>query len=401
MTHVLLTIGLNELPTLVAAYRLYAHYHNSGQLPIRFSAICSINTAKDGEEADRVKKHLLKKLRQEKMIEPDEDIDWRKVIVEEYHPKNIKTKVGEVIAKDASALFHLHHTGGTKAMGVHSMEAIKNAGVDYEVSYLSPDEHCLYDGNDQIIDLAAGRDERDEWRLDVTDLGDLHGFSSIPHWHPTDRELQLGSAILEIIKDKKINEGFRDWLDKQGKRQQPSDWPSVFPNEIISELKSVYCRREDWKGRDAPGWKFLNGRPLECAANLSLKQVANLEGTRIGSDFECRKQHAGWHSRFQLDVVAVFGYELLLVSCSLASGNEKIKQKGFEATHRARQIGGSNARAIVLTVAPKAEKDTAQTTLIDDLGGRKNVVEVWGRAEVDQLQEEFAKYLDRIKWRKL
>ena len=54
---------------------------------------------------------------------------------------------------------------------------------------------------------------------------------------------------------------------------------------------------------------------------------------------------------FELDVVAMLGHQIVVISCTIDQGTGLeglIKQKGMEVLHRARQLGGDEARAIVL-----------------------------------------------------
>ncbi|MEM1043985.1 MAG: hypothetical protein AAGI91_15325 [Bacteroidota bacterium] len=55
------------------------------------------------------------------------------------------------------------------------------------------------------------------------------------------------------------------------------------------------------------------------------------------------------YDKFELDVMALRGYQLFAVSCTTSQGKSDVKKKLFEVLHRARQIGGDEARAAVVS----------------------------------------------------
>ncbi|MCL5999073.1 MAG: hypothetical protein M1546_23880, partial [Chloroflexi bacterium] len=60
-------------------------------------------------------------------------------------------------------------------------------------------------------------------------------------------------------------------------------------------------------------------------------------------------------TRFEVDVVATRGYQLFAVSCSTDAGHFLLKHKLFEATVRARQIGGDEARIALVCCSDHPE----------------------------------------------
>ena len=81
---------------------------------------------------------------------------------------------------------------------------------------------------------------------------------------------------------------------------------------------------------------------------------------------------------FELDVVAVLGYQVVVVSCSVDSDPGRIKGKAMEAYHRAKQLGGDEARAVVLCVATYEYAERVEKELEDETG-TKRPLQVWGR----------------------
>ena len=96
---------------------------------------------------------------------------------------------------------------------------------------------------------------------------------------------------------------------------------------------------------------------------------------------------------FELDVVAVLGYQTVVVSCTLAYEHARVKQKGMEAILRMRQLGGIEARAIVLCKASRAAEQLIQAELKEETGGSSLSLEIWGKDTWYHLQQTFHQYV--------
>ncbi len=65
----------------------------------------------------------------------------------------------------------------------------------------------------------------------------------------------------------------------------------------------------------------------------------------------------------ELDVVVLNGYQVTGITCSTSNGEKIAKLKGFEVIHRVRQIGGDEAKAIVISgLRDKTEKGVVTQT---------------------------------------
>lgn len=136
--------------------------------------------------------------------------------------------------------------------------------------------------------------------------------------------------------------------------------------------------------------KFFNGEWLEYAACAAFKKVLDEIKSKSGGrrdNFQLfhsvyvRTQGPGTAERhFELDVVAVLGYQVVVVSCSVTSNLSDIKQKAMEAYHRAKQLGGDEARAVVLCVASYEYAERVEKELEDETG-TKRPLQIWGRQQ--------------------
>ena len=149
--------------------------------------------------------------------------------------------------------------------------------------------------------------------------------------------------------------------------------------------------------------KFFNGIWLEYAAYDAFKEAL----AKISTSNPDRNNYKLFHNvyvrraratdqrvrPFELDVVAVLGYQIVVVSCTTASGHDLIKQKGMEAILRARQLGGDEARAIVLCRAHPNTAKLIGDELRDEMGSESEPLQVWGGNRWRGLPNEFYRYL--------
>ena len=103
---------------------------------------------------------------------------------------------------------------------------------------------------------------------------------------------------------------------------------------------------------------FIKGIWLEFFAahhlNNALKTFSR-KNYRVYVDVKVHRREGAYQKDFQLDVVAVLGYQVVVISCTTTGKtyNEEriealLKSKGMEAIHRSRQLGGDEARSILL-----------------------------------------------------
>lgn len=432
MDHVILTAGLNELPVLVAAWRLCClRWEKEKRLP-RFSVLCSSETGGANDEAERVRTALYGRLRKENMLATD--LVWQTRIVDPYDPHSVLKAVQELVRNDEgykreNYSFHLHFTGGTAAMGVNSVEALlverPRGRFHDDVSYLSGRDHRIRDSDGRILTPENIRDERFAWNLSIDDMGSLHRFEARGQ-QPGTELLTLGAGMVQVLLDENNAKQYQAWLNTTWKnnweKQSTIEWPPLqHPNwdDITSRIEGQFPRPKPWLVRDASGWRihcanlgypnqrlkisqFLHHQCLELMVYNELDHaIRDLECplTRRYHNVEC---HLPGVKKFQIDVAAICGYELIAISCSMTKG-EKAKHKGFEIMHRARQIGGTNACGIVVCVEQDREAERSQKDLEDDIGGRdlgKSVL-IWGKsyvADPGKLREKFKEYLVDIGW---
>jgi hypothetical protein len=96
---------------------------------------------------------------------------------------------------------------------------------------------------------------------------------------------------------------------------------------------------------------------------------------------------------FELDVVAVLGYQIVVVSCTFANKHAIVKKKGMEAILRMRQLGGAEARAIVVCSASREAQQLIQAELKEETGHSSLSLEIWGKDTWSHLPQAFNQYI--------
>ena len=135
---------------------------------------------------------------------------------------------------------------------------------------------------------------------------------------------------------------------------------------------------------------FFNGIWLEYAAYAAFEKVLKEIKCKNSSRDNFQLYHNVYvrqkgpdaphiaERHFELDVVAVLGYQVIVVSCSITDRISTVKQKAMEVYHRARQLGGAEARAVVLCLATYEDAERVEKELEDETGTERPL-QVWGR----------------------
>jgi hypothetical protein len=88
---------------------------------------------------------------------------------------------------------------------------------------------------------------------------------------------------------------------------------------------------------------------------------------------------------FELDIIMLNGYHLTGISCTVSDNVPFCKSRGFEIILRTRQIGGDEARAILITRLNRNQTKILQEVLVYSTGGNQENILVLG---VDDLRQD-------------
>ena len=356
-TLLMLTVGTNPLPVWVALH------HLKDKLPspihVRF-----VHTKQTEPERDR----LLKYSRDVPTMDTVETVSGNPATVRNDIIQSLRHNL-----PDNTTCIHVHYTGGTKVMCVETVAAAENIKVsvpsqspDIETSYLDPRADAgatLIDRNGNIL----VSDARKGVEPSLQRIAELNGF-------------ELGPFPYE-------------YRDKSGNNQTRNCPAPGTLNREQSAKGSVALRSR----------YFTSPELLEYGAYAALQnaladisqQSPDRNNYRLFHHVYVRRANGSDDSvkPFELDVVAVLGYQIVVVSCTLTNEHALVKQKGMEAILRMRQLGGIEARAIVLCGASQGAQQLIQAELKEETGRSSLSLEIWGKDTWSHLHQTFHQYI--------
>jgi len=390
-THLILLIGTNPLPNYVVARYFLEKNKNLKNI----TAIHTKGTQHIAERLklvlDRTAKHSFKYHYCLLADEANARQIWDDIL-----------RQAPITKKDR---FHLNYTGGTKNMAVHAYKTLFTERTDEKFTNCS---FSYLDAKTFKIILDQGyaltpNDLRGEIAIDLENLLALHHCYKLR----ADEEINWPAAhlLFKTIIEEGAIDGYLAWKNEivrplfynfRGHLTRPEKtirleglkqhefWPrisrlltQIFPEEqrwkfddegiLILESKSHFAKNF------AKGIEYLDGRWFESYALSELRQALGPEEEKfqLYSNWHIKKE--GAHREFELDLVALYGYQLCGMSVTTSHDRKLCKSKAFEILHRARQIGGDEARSILLT--PNAAEETAdiESDLLTDTGRETNV----------------------------
>lgn len=304
---------------------------------------------------------------------------------------NIKEKLMQKLGNESSV--HLNYTGGTKVMSVHIHRVLKEKLKDkIFFSYLDARTFCLKDDEKGTI---TG-DLRKEIDISLENLMKLHGYErdkfSVNDWERWRKTLKAFKKLIDNNRlqnclDWKNNtlrkifypsDKFLIWSDFKNSQQEVFK-NSLTDKDILDLLSTIpeenrffddkweiikIDNKKEYKKRCKETIKdFLDGKWLEGYVYMVLKQKIEevFPGRNIPLETNWYIKKIDSKKTFELDVILISGYQICGVSCTTSKKESLCKSKGFEVFHRANQIGGEEAKAVLVTCLPREK-----TGKIDD-----------------------------------
>ena len=352
-TQLILTVGTNPLPVWVA------WHHLKDKLPEPVH-VRLVHTAGTVAEKDRLQKYC----QGASLLDP--------IQTSAGNPGTVRGDIRHIL-RDLSAEttdLHVHYTGGTKVMGVETVSAIEaqlrdSQNVRLQTSYLDPRGAS----GPTIVSRSGPLVKDTRWGIDpcLSRIAELDGFTIGPF-------------------------EYRYWSKSiGGHRTEECPAPRAPSQEQCDE------------GMNAFRSVTIDPDLLEYGAYAAFEEALKKISERNSDRNNYEIFHSVYVRRagttdpnvkpFELDVVAVLGYQIVVVSCTVDSGHDRSKQKGMEAILRARQLGGDEARAIVLCSAHPNTAKLIEDELKDEMGSASEPLQIWGKNKWRRLPNEFYRYL--------
>lgn len=309
----------------------------------------------------------------------------------------------------SSSSVHLNYTGGTKAMGTHVYRAIEQDGTKSlakSFSYMDGRNFQIVDDSNRKVNTM---DLRKEISISFSELIALHGFKRKNHG----ADNKDFSAAIQVYKGM-IEEGRLDDYDSENggynrtlfeNKNEPGELANTIcglrqelNNSIAREpfLSVIRAMPEDYQVFDAHGHfitpssgkklkhaiKFLDGGWLEGYVHATLQREMSKNHIVVLKDWEIDKD--GWTNEFQIDVILLKGYQLIGISCTTSQEKPLCKNKGFEIILRTRQIGGDEAKSILVALVDDSTKKTLKEELQLNAGITSGNILVLGKNDLKE-----------------
>ncbi|MBD2023921.1 DUF1887 family protein [Leptolyngbya sp. FACHB-711] len=323
----------------------------------------------------------------------------------------------QTIAKPLTGRVGMNYTGGTKVMAVHAYRAIEAVQPNAEFSYL--DSNTLELMIDE--DVAPSLRFKVSPPLTLEQLFRLHGLSWQPNNPPGDCPIQPEAAtrLVQFYQSHDLRKAWQHWCHRT-LRPQTKDaynhWRTEaelekvsplaiasLPSVIREDLFAAYLHantQELWL-QAAPKLGFngitqfcawLNGTWLEHYTLSEAQRIApllNIHDSRISFNIrDPLKPYQDW-AKFEFDVAFMQGYHLFALSCTTATGRSQCKEKLMEASVRARQLGGSEAR--IALVCCYQHPDSLRSEL--EVATRNRRIAVFGRSDLPILGQKIVNWV--------
>jgi len=341
--HLILLIGTNPLPNFVVADYFLQNNRNIKTIWLLHSEANALQAGTDGQ-ARNLEALLHKRWHGQhaNLRFPLEKVSLSDVS----HAATIREELERRMLRrwGADDEFHLNYTGGTKAMAIHAYLCLQERQKRGQrpFSYLDANNFRLVGDDADII----ADNLREKVQIEFADLIGLHGFIQ-----------------------KKTQDG----------RQKHEN----------AELERAFDQFSHGKKVDIAGGDWLEDYLAQKISNTLDGQLNNPNG--VLQNWKIKKPN--WRKDFELDIILLHGYHLIGLSCTTKDDESIVKQKGFEIIQRTRQIGGDEARAIIVSGLERSPTIRLQAELEYEFGRTQKNIMALGLAD---LRDE-ALYLRKIR----
>lgn len=398
--HLFLLMGENPLPNAVAALTLLA----PGGIPYL------VHTSRTERAAAR----LQAVLQEFKALKSPQLINLKDYQADAFQ---IRRRI-QSRAATLTGPVGLNYTGGTKVMAVHATRAVEAAHPQAVFSYL--DSNTL----EMLVDQDKAPPVRFKAipQFTLGQLFRLHGLTWRQAQPPLKQPVQPEAAAKladMFARSPHLARAWRQWCHQVLRPATKSDrdfWKSEAELALVQPLSlaglpaPLVSLWADYLGATGLTYalatalnhgftsltqlcEWLDGIWLEHHTLHQIQQVAAalaIHDSRLGFPIAdpLRPQHP-W-PKFEFDVACVRHYQLFALSCTTSESRKLCKQKLMEASTRARQLGGTEAR--VGLVCCRGDTEQLCSELEVEIRDRK--IAVFGRQDLPQLGQKFAKWVE-------
>ncbi len=366
-----LLIGSNNIPNYVTAkYLLNPERKDTKELPVPEKLVLVFS-----EETKKFRDSLVDSLGIgfEKIVDVHLGSDERKHSV-------IKQLLKQKLeANDPSiSSVHLNYTGGTKAMVLAAYDAVESfceGGKGKLYSYLDPENFKLTMNEDSQFPLRD--DLRSFVKPRISEIFKLHCIDAGSHEpkKETTREYEQFASrdgFFARVAGKDFQDAlatFENKLKEPKKKYFKEEHVAIFHNLLRTE-NIIDCNESPNLSECQKVYSLVAFDWLEQAVFSALRSIQSKEDTYKLDEILWNVKGFFADRDFEIDVMALRGYQMFVFSCTSDDNLRVCKQKAFEVNYRAVQMGGEHAKSVLVCLGDNSnskdpcidgiEKDMAQ-----------------------------------------
>lgn len=264
----------------------------------------------------------------------------------------------------------LNYTGGTKPMATHTYRAIERKFPDAIFTYLDPRELRIIVDSHRDVPVQSIPISNCV-QLNLKDLVALHGYR-LSDVRQAPKFFDLVAAIARLHS---TPSGSAEWSAYLNSGQ-----PAKASTGASLELRNITAMIADIGKSQCSN--LLNGLWLEEYTLGELQKAAQEVGINDYA-IDVKPTHRTRPS-FQLDLAAIFGYQLFAISCQVAEKKQYNKEHLLEVFVRAQQLGGEEARFALVCCSSNPQLLQSEIEQDWDIQGK---VRVFGRNQLFPLSD--------------
>lgn len=334
-------VGINPIPCYVSAVYLIHHYQSNNIILLCSEENPSINQAGSFPIAERIKS----------LIESKFDTDILEVSIRCIKELTNPIEISELLCKicPPEHPVHLNYTGGTKTMTALAYSTL-NIRDNFSSSYLDGRrQQMIINGHAQ---LCMKGDLRAEpiFSMSIDEIAYIHNLPKVYSGGCSNDFAPLLAKLNDLLDAQELYLLYEDLPKPKSANLPKTDTQDMkaqyisFRDELINSSRIREKNISESKIN-----KYIDGDWLEQHLFEELNKNQSME---VKFYFDLKRKLNTGNEHFQIDIIAVYGYQLTLISVTTDSTKGRCKLKAFEAIHRARQLGGDFAKAVLVTLMP-------------------------------------------------
>ncbi len=268
---------------------------------------------------------------------------------------------------------HLNYTGGTKPMSVGTFLAIEefsSSDINKVFSDISPSNYKLYLKREEEFPKEGNIAQ--SVNVSIKEFCLLHG-ANIKKLDNKNSEFYNTKFIEYLLNEVKNNKDFIEFWKKDFKDLKEENWKVKLQFLDLEKISNNKLKKLQ---------KFIKGIFLEEYIFYVLNGLKDeLKFTDLAWNVVIENKRK---KEFELDIVITKGYTIYVISCT-TDKRAYIKQKAFEASIRAEQIGGIGAKPILISFADKKITEKTKDEMINYAG--KNSFEILGFEDIKDIDK--------------